>query len=253
MISTTLPSVLCPNCGAAREGAFCAQCGQKAAPLNPSLREFLSELFHEISHVDGKVIRTTALLLTKPGFLSQEYFAGRRATYVSPIRLYLVLSLVYFALVAIAPPAALKVSCSSCPPEVREEVERTMRESIVHWTPRAMFVLVPVFAALIALRTRRAGRNYPSHLNFAMHVHAAWFFAATIAELGAKIPIPALRTVVGVAVLVYVPGYLALALRRAYGSTPGRAIRTAIFVFFTYMVIVLMVLAVIGFIAITTR
>jgi hypothetical protein len=39
------------------DGAFCAQCGQKAAPLNPSLGEFLHELFHELAHVDGKIFQ----------------------------------------------------------------------------------------------------------------------------------------------------------------------------------------------------
>jgi len=35
-------------------------------------------------------------LLTRPGFLSLEYFAGRRVRYVTPMRLFLFLSLLAF-------------------------------------------------------------------------------------------------------------------------------------------------------------
>ena len=46
------------------------------------------------------------------------------------------------------------------------------------WLPRVMFVLLPLFAWLVALAYRRVDRNYLHHLIFAVHVHAAWFAAA---------------------------------------------------------------------------
>src|SRR5678816_4577040 len=103
MTTTAVHLTACPNCGAALDGAFCAQCGQKAAPLNPSLSQFIHELFHEIAHVDGKILQSVRLLFTRPGFLSREQFEGRRARYVSPIRLYLIFSVVYFGAAAFAP------------------------------------------------------------------------------------------------------------------------------------------------------
>src|SRR5262249_8791686 len=90
------PPAHCAKCGASLLGRFCSQCGQKVAPLNPTFGEFLHDLFHEIAHVDGKIVTTLRLLLTRPGFLSLEYFEGRRARYVTPIRLYLLLSVVCF-------------------------------------------------------------------------------------------------------------------------------------------------------------
>ena len=92
----------CANCGAPLQATYCSQCGQKVAPLNPTLGEFLHDLFHEIAHVDGKVITTLHYLITKPGFLSIEDIEGRRARYVAPIRLYLLLSVLCFGATAIA-------------------------------------------------------------------------------------------------------------------------------------------------------
>jgi hypothetical protein len=96
----------CPNCGHALGGAYCAGCGQKVAPINPSFRDVAHEFIGEVLNIDGKTFSSVRLLLTKPGFLTREYFEGRRARYVSPIRLYLILSLIYFAAAAVAPKRA---------------------------------------------------------------------------------------------------------------------------------------------------
>ena len=88
---------VCPNCDAPLTGRFCAQCGQKVMPVGPTLSYFLHDLTHELLHVDGKIFRSVRLLLFRPGFLTREYFLGRRARYISPIRLYLIFSLAFFA------------------------------------------------------------------------------------------------------------------------------------------------------------
>lgn len=46
---------------------------------------------------DGRMWRTLAALLFRPGFLTREYLAGRRKRYVRPARLVLVLAIVLFA------------------------------------------------------------------------------------------------------------------------------------------------------------
>jgi hypothetical protein len=66
----------CANCGKALDRPFCSQCGQKAAPLNPSVGEFLHDVLHEVTHLDGKIPQSVRLLLTRPGFLTQEQFEG---------------------------------------------------------------------------------------------------------------------------------------------------------------------------------
>jgi uncharacterized protein DUF3667 len=48
--------------------------------------------------LDGRMWRTLIALLFRPGFLTREYFAGRRRRYIRPARLFLVLSIGLFAL-----------------------------------------------------------------------------------------------------------------------------------------------------------
>jgi len=50
---------------------------------------------------DSRMIRTLRALLLKPGFLTTEFARGRRADYVSPVRLYLVISVAFFAMLSL--------------------------------------------------------------------------------------------------------------------------------------------------------
>jgi hypothetical protein len=93
-------STTCYNCKARLTGPFCGACGQKAQSLNPSARDLLHDVTHEMLHVDGRIVRSVQRLLFSPGFLSREQFEGRRARWISPIRLYLIFSVIYFGVTA---------------------------------------------------------------------------------------------------------------------------------------------------------
>ena len=93
----------CLNCGESLTGPFCAQCGQRNIPPYPSVRELLIDAFHELSGWDGRFAATLRGLVRHPGMLTREFLEGRRARYISPLRLYLLASLVYFVIAAAAP------------------------------------------------------------------------------------------------------------------------------------------------------
>lgn len=219
----------CPNCGTLRTGSYCASCGQKAMPLAPTLGYFLHELTHEFVHVDGKIFRSLRLLLTRPGFLTREIFLGRRASYVSPIRLYLIASILAFAIAsAFGGFDEVNVDYTPDPGETVDtaqieraaEAELTVTTALNVWLPRAMFVLVPLFAALVMLFRRHHGHTYPQHLYFALHVHAAWFFANALDSLSEGVAFfryaaPAIDAVTE----IYIVVYFFVAFWRTYETT----------------------------------
>ena len=99
----------CLNCEAPLEGPYCAHCGQRHAPPRPTTRELLGEAWDEFVNVDGRAARTLRLLVTRPGALTAEQLAGRRARYVRPLRLYLLCSAAYFLADSVLPmPAAAR-------------------------------------------------------------------------------------------------------------------------------------------------
>jgi hypothetical protein len=100
--STSVPDH-CHNCGAAVEHSFCAVCGQETRLHVPSAVEFFHEFIGHYVALEGKLWQTLWLLVLRPGRLSADYIAGRRARYVQPLRLYLSLSILFFALLKYGP------------------------------------------------------------------------------------------------------------------------------------------------------
>ena len=90
------PSSRCPNCDTALHGQFCPACGQNQKQPDRFFLHILSEAFEDVFRIDSKAARTLFSLMLKPGFLTVQYFAGRRARYVQPLRLYLITSLLFF-------------------------------------------------------------------------------------------------------------------------------------------------------------
>ncbi len=91
-------STACKNCGATTQGNYCQQCGQATHLHVPSAREFLHEFIAHYVALEGKLWKSLALLIAKPGLLTCEYIEGRRVRYLEPLRLYLTFSIIFFAL-----------------------------------------------------------------------------------------------------------------------------------------------------------
>lgn len=92
------PAGHCANCDAVLTGAFCANCGQEAHLHHASTREFLHEFIGHYVALEGKLWGSMSRLLFRPGALTNEYIRGRRVRFVQPLRIYLTLSLLFFAL-----------------------------------------------------------------------------------------------------------------------------------------------------------
>ena len=86
----------CLNCGAHLRGQYCGQCGQRASSRLISLWELVRDAFGDLFELDSRLWKTIAPLLVRPGLLTADYLQGRRARYMPPFRMYLVLSLLFF-------------------------------------------------------------------------------------------------------------------------------------------------------------
>lgn len=234
----------CTNCGARLTGRYCAQCGQAVAATDPTLRDVLHETIPELINVDGKVLRSIRQLFIRPGFLTREIFAGRRASYVAPIRLYLVCSVLFFAITAFVERPVFEASDEVEIGPIGQilglgkmsvaEANSLIGRASTEWTPRVMFVLVPMAALLVQLVTLRTRRHYPQHLYFALHVHAACF---GVLALYAAIESLGIAGVTGTAYIlrtVFILGYTVIAFRTAYGGGWALATSRTFVVLFLY-------------------
>lgn len=247
----TLDAGRCLNCGAPLHGPFCAACGQRAVPPNPTVRELAGDAWHELSGYDGRIMATVRGLV-RPGFLTRQYLAGQRARYLPPVRVYLIVSVLYFVVAAAAPersddditgpgvrievtgrePGAPEMSEEDRAALIRAQAERApwlyrpvllafaedpagLRARIFTVMPRVFVAMLPVFAAIVALFYRR--RNFPTALVFAVHVHAFAFVVFTLSE-AAKFLSEALAIAVGLLAGLAFVVYALMAFRAVFGG-----------------------------------
>ena len=202
----------CKNCGAALLGHFCVDCGQAAEVHVPTTGELIHEALEGLTHADSRLWRTLITLWFKPGKLTNEFIAGRRAAYVPPFRLYLILSVIFFLLASIHGHskdfAVVNVNDSTENPtedkgavcqEVRHKGPARWSSRVGHacdavmadngasllnvavgTAPKAMFIFLPVIAFLHMLLYWRPRHRYVEHLLFFLHLHAMVFSVAIV-------------------------------------------------------------------------
>lgn len=89
----------CLNCGSHVEKHYCSNCGQPNLELKESFWAFISHSIAHYFHFDNKFFQTLSPLLTKPGQVTLDYLAGKRARYINPVSMYIFVSIVYFLVV----------------------------------------------------------------------------------------------------------------------------------------------------------
>lgn len=263
----------CLNCSAPLHGPFCSVCGQRAVPPNPSVRELAGDAWHELSGYDGRIMSTIRGLM-RPGFLTREYLEGRRAQYLPPLRVYLIVSVVYFVVAASAPnidsrrsaneltgPGGIRISVDqpAADPEVPDQDGEAIGEDLesAPWfvrpmvqamrdpagfrarmftiLPRLFFGLLPIFAAIVAVFYRK--RTFPTSLVFAVHVHAFAFVVFVCSEAAKHTRSEIFAGAVATVAAVVFAVYILRALRAVFGGRWGATVAKAFGIGFVYMVV----------------
>lgn len=226
----------CLNCGAVANDSFCPRCGQSQRDPRRSLAAWLREAFDEIVSIDGRLLRTLILIVTRPGFLTREWIEGRRARYTSPLRVYLIASVAFFAVtLALGFPFAVLPGSRFGGPEtsaIYQSATRAWLSELRSVVTLGVIVIVPVTMAILKLLHIRSGRFVVDHLVFSLHflgfVFLAWTAAWPILMWSSRSDTG--LTWVLIAYLVLPLPYLYRSLRVAHGGGRIAAAATTLFI-----------------------
>ncbi len=205
-------SNLCKNCNSELLGIYCSECGQKNTELL-SVKAIVKELTDNVFSFDSRFFITLKYLIIKPGFLTKEYWAGRRTTYLPPLRMYLVLSVFYFFLHSFmaegiiekiigkenqtsnSDPSTFAFNTDGVPQifhfivdnlnkGIKVTDERQLSKDFWgDYMPSAMFILMPFLGLLLLLVYKKKKLFYSYHLITVLHFHCFVFFLNSVEEL----------------------------------------------------------------------
>ena len=221
----------CRNCQAVLEKEYCGACGQRNVDLERPIWSLVGELLRETFELDGRAAVTVKTLFRHPGKLTSEFLAGRRRVYTSPLRLYLVISISFFVLMAWFARSGILIDPGQDPGFDAAVQAGFLADDL----PRLMFLLLPIFA--LFLKIVFLDRLYFDHLIFSLHLHSAayiLFLAVLPLEILAERHLALLiLQVLGMAAFI---AYFVIALRRVYQPTWLAVAWKSAAVFFAYTV-----------------
>ena len=77
----------CLNCNTELNGPFCHKCGQEATSTRPAIGGFIMEYLNNAFMWDAKLISSLWYLVTRPGYLTSEFLAGKFIAHMHPLKL----------------------------------------------------------------------------------------------------------------------------------------------------------------------
>ena len=192
MTSPPLVDERCPSCGGTIALEYCEICGErKPSSRIYSLRAFAHEAFEVLTNVERSFLKTLWTLVRKPGELAAAYLRGERVHYLRPLQLFLLVNVIFFfvagwaRITIFSTPLYSHVRSSEyaafAAGRVAERVEATglteedyaaaFNRRVVVLARSLVIIMVPFFAAAVALATAR--RNAPApvvaHVVFSLH------------------------------------------------------------------------------------
>jgi len=155
----------CQNCQTPLnpENNYCPNCSQSKLSLTQPFTKTASQALHEMLDIDGRLATTIKNLICYPGLLSKEFIKGRRVSYTPPLRMYLVLSLMFFVMISLIHTSTnqegnVQIAFFLFPSGTLEKL------------PKLMLIMLPVYAALIKMFYKKS--FYMGNLIFSLHMHS---------------------------------------------------------------------------------
>ncbi len=249
-------SSLCANCSQKVKGNFCSNCGQSVKDMHQPFWRIIVAFIGEALSFDGKFYHTLKLLLLRPWVLTQDFMKGKRVCYTPPFRMYLFATFFAFLLLSfylspnetniINTEDTIKTDTSATGNHFETAMKKAtlfanrepelFADTILKKASQALFVLLPLFALLLALFYYKQKRYFLEHLLLSLNFHTFLFMIVIAYIIISSITFRHFQTYT-VYILLLIPIQMFRTLKNYYNQSNKTTTIKFIFLFALYGVL----------------
>ncbi len=238
----------CLDCGEPVSGHYCANCGQETTAHILSTKELARDVIGEYFSWDSKFFATIKPLFARPGFLTNEYIAGRRERYLMPSRVYMLVAVLMFLLASTFDPITYDQTgwgYAGIDPKLaglhltRATFDEKFQAGVLNVLPIFMLGMIPLCALGLKFLYRRSKRLYVEHLVFAFHFISFAFLVLLPANI--------IGNTFASIIFSLLPIYLFMAIHKVYHQSLWKSIVKTIVAYCAFFTLLS------GFIALAER
>ena len=189
----------CKNCDQPLNGEYCSNCGQRDIELL-KFKKLIKDFFDHHLDLDSRIFRTIKYLIFNPGFLTIEYWGGRRIRFIPPFKIYLLTSFLYFFTYSVILNTEIENNEVNSSNVEIEKIETNNSIDLDDFSDRfdyymdnyekeiELFFFLPLTALSLLFLNKRLSHLYFSHHFIAsIHLSSAFFILQTIIEILNKV------------------------------------------------------------------
>lgn len=179
---------VCLNCAAAVDNDFCPDCGQqtktKRAPIIDVMRDALADFFA----FDSRIFKSFLPLIVRPGRLTEMYLEGKRTQLISPVRMYIFVSFIFFFFV-MPDISSLNIDLKEMgvddlgvDVDTEQKILAALNNSI-RTLPHFLVLSIPLLAMVLSIAHRKPKTFLYDHLVFSLHIHTFLFLSMMVLSI----------------------------------------------------------------------
>ena len=175
----------CKNCDSKLFGQYCSNCGQNKEQ-HVSFSEIKNDFLDEAFDYDARIFKTLKYLFTKPGFLTMQYWSGRRVKFLQPIKLYILASVFYYftnSLIKSTQPhfiIANKLAFKIIDPKYYSTIEDII---LSHGQEIELLLFTPLTGAVLMILYAVKNKPFLHHMIASVHLSSFIFIFLTITNV----------------------------------------------------------------------
>ncbi|MCB0723498.1 MAG: DUF3667 domain-containing protein [Ignavibacteriae bacterium] len=167
----------CTNCGSQFTDKYCSHCGMKANDGHIYFKDQLHDAMYYVFSLDSPLWKTFKGLMTNPGKVGHEYIAGKRKSYYTPIKYFILCSAIYFLVFKISGYNPVKSFYEAIGKEYRPDTFSDMIRNNLNYFIFLLVITMPIASRALFPKQKQ---SFPENIAYSFFIIGHFMLLNTV-------------------------------------------------------------------------